>query len=1016
MLSTVDFENAVIGPGGYVTGVVFAGPDATPFVRTDIGGAYRLGPNDTWQPLLDRLRYADNNFMSVESIASHNSDVYFMTGNLAGTGDFGRLYILRDGQDTVDAGTWSTGTPAVLGNGGARDYGERMVVVNDNLIYYGTRRSGLYRGDRSPTTGHFSWNRVLGSTIGTGYTGIVDGRTFYYGLNSLAYDRTRNVLYVAESGKTIWRIPNASSATPPTSAIDLGTELASGSGRAFQFARSLAVSSTGTLWAASSQDHGFDQGLFVGKIAYSLTERRWTQAKPFGGTTDYKFTAVAVDPDPGQNNRVIATAIRDTGPRGTKGSWTWVNNNFGDGPWVELNPTPVVNVQWYDTFRDYNPSVCALAFRPGFDQVYQPGWYGMFRYENLFNPFNTPGDDIWALLDRGMEENVVTSIASTLDPAATEVFVGVRDNRGFELIDPTYTSEPDKLSSTPAGVNGAPNPQSNTLDIDINEHQSDDDIYLRVDGAAELGSDPSGYLYSRTRTGEWTYRPTFDPEGNRFYPRRVAVSGGGDRAWLIVASDGKAYFTADAGESYSVARFGTGELTGLLTGATGGSAKWIAAERDRQRFYVYNNNQLLVGTPSPTTGTITFINGGTTGNLNADPRRAMVTTSFGRANTLWISPGSTNAGLWRSTNGGLTVEPVTFFNGSNVRSVTTGVGLGNGWPAVYVLAQRTSSDRGLYLSTDGGSTWTHVSDPDNGISNTNAMVAGKRTFGSIFVGTGGRGVFVGRLDLPDTAPPTLLDASFNFSTGPQSLVVNFSEDVGASLVSGTPFTLINLTTSQTVMVNVSVSPTGQTATLTFPDTANELGSSTLLDGNYRLTLSGSAIRDASGNPLGSDASFDFFFVNADFSRNGSVGFEDLLTLAQNFGTLNGGTFLTGDTDYDGNVDFDDLLSLAQRFGIGLLVEHSAGRSFRRLAAISVLPEANPVPRDVIDDPTRYGPHPMNLEKRFSRDTVDQRRATRADESAFVSDYWYANAPGYAVVHVDPDHVDADIHLGVNPTP
>ena len=52
----------------------------------------------------------------------------------------------------------------------------------------------------------------------------------------------------------------------------------------------------------------------------------------------------------------------------------------------------------------------------------------------------------------------------------------------------------------------------------------------------------------------------------------------------------------------------------------------------------------------------------------------------------------------------------------------------------------------------------------------------------------------------------------------------------------------------------------------------------------------------------------------DLNLDGTVGFSDLLTLAQNYGRTSGVTPLQGDIDRNGSVNFNDLLSLAQTYG------------------------------------------------------------------------------------------------------
>src|SRR5690606_15831097 len=91
----------------------------------------------------------------------------------------------------------------------------------------------------------------------------------------------------------------------------------------------------------------------------------------------------------------------------------------------------------------------------------------------------------------------------------------------------------------------------------------------------------------------------------------------------------------------------------------------------------------------------------------------------------------------------------------------------------------------------------------------------------------------------------------------------------------------------------------------------------LIDGNYRLRIKASEVRDLSGNAMAADVDSMFFFMNADANHDRAVNFDDLLLVAQNYGRTSGVGFATGDFNYDGTVDFDDLLLLAQRYGASL---------------------------------------------------------------------------------------------------
>jgi hypothetical protein len=230
-----------------------------------------------------------------------------------------------------------------------------------------------------------------------------------------------------------------------------------------------------------------------------------------------------------------------------------------------------------------------------------------------------------------------------------------------------------------------------------------------------------------------------------------------------------------------------------------------------------------------------------------------------------------------------------------------------------------------------GATWTLIADNVNLGINTDP---GRQTFGPIVTfpnSTAYRsyrviiksqrgsdiGVQYSELNLigaADAVPPQPLDASFEFSTA-HSLAVRFSEEVGASVGPG-DLSLENLTTGQVIPATAIQSnwdPSTRTARWTFPGYPSGLP-----DGNYRATVAAGGITDPSGNSLLADFTYDFFVLAGDADRDRTVGFNDLVVLAQNYAT-SGKTFSQGNFNSDpaGNVDFQDLVLLAQRYGTTL---------------------------------------------------------------------------------------------------
>ncbi len=172
----------------------------------------------------------------------------------------------------------------------------------------------------------------------------------------------------------------------------------------------------------------------------------------------------------------------------------------------------------------------------------------------------------------------------------------------------------------------------------------------------------------------------------------------------------------------------------------------------------------------------------------------------------------------------------------------------------------------------------------------------------------------------DTVAPTVTQA-YAFQTE-QSVTFNFSEALatsGAGAFSASDITLTNTTTSTVIPTAdlTLVSLGGNVYKLTYKTGA---ATTPLPKGVYTVVLNAAGITDAAGNPLTPPTTLSFKVNPGDTDQDGDVDFDDLLTLAQNYGS-SGKTYSQGNVNYDaaGNVDFDDLLLLAQNYGTTLIV-------------------------------------------------------------------------------------------------
>ncbi len=223
------------------------------------------------------------------------------------------------------------------------------------------------------------------------------------------------------------------------------------------------------------------------------------------------------------------------------------------------------------------------------------------------------------------------------------------------------------------------------------------------------------------------------------------------------------------------------------------------------------------------------------------------------------------------------------------------------------------------LAANGGPTLTHAMQATSPLINAGSNAATPAQLTTDQRGTGfprivGAAVDIGAFER-DAGPPVAASPQFIYLTAPQSLRFTFTENVGQSL-GVSDLLLKNLTTGASVpgtALALSYDTTGDVATFKFP--GYPYGA--LPDGNYRATLIASGVTNASGTPMTADFTFDFFFLNADANHDRSVGFADLVALAQNYGSISGATYAKGDFNYDGKIDFADLVMLAQRYGTTL---------------------------------------------------------------------------------------------------
>ncbi|HEY7117650.1 MAG TPA: NosD domain-containing protein [Tepidisphaeraceae bacterium] len=232
-------------------------------------------------------------------------------------------------------------------------------------------------------------------------------------------------------------------------------------------------------------------------------------------------------------------------------------------------------------------------------------------------------------------------------------------------------------------------------------------------------------------------------------------------------------------------------------------------------------------------------------------------------------------------------------DGNTIGFGATGANLPNGtWPATVINGSTGNVVTGNYIAKH----------PSGAIVSTGANTVSPN--------------FAAPPVAPDVTPPRVLSATFVYDAPPQKLKYAFSEDVSASL-SLADVSVVNAVSGKSYSPSsLAYDRQSNTATFTFV--------TPLPRGTYRASLLGDAITDATGNKLdgngdgaaGGTQVLSFGYLPGDATGDGSVDFNDLARLSQNY-NMGGKAWAQGDFTGDGVVDFNDLAVLSQNYNTSL---------------------------------------------------------------------------------------------------
>ncbi|PWJ34970.1 carbohydrate-binding protein [Sediminitomix flava] len=686
---TYTWDNVIVGGGGYVTGIVIHPTEVgLMYMRTDIGGIFRWEESDNrWVPLFGWVSPDEDNLYGVDGIAldQNNPDIIYATLGKYPT-DAGGIY------KSYDRGIhWEKlREDTFASNMKYREVGENIAVDpnNSNVVYCGTRINGLIRS----TNAGSNWSTI--SSVPTGYVG--DPSNYWdfdnnpIGIRSIVIDpsstisgRSRNI-YAAVWSDGVYHSNNGG---------DSFYKMAGSPSNVIRV-----ENAPGNIVYATTEDgiykyNGSWQKLAVNPTGYTM----------FNG----------IDVDPNNSNNLIAST-------GTQLWWQkqYISSDAGVS-WKELdafNGTMTVHdATWHSIdLGFYQAATAAIIFDPHKSgRVYSTDWYQVWRTENIWE---TPSH--WYNDVKGHEEIVVLALCTPHEGVA--LFSGQGDVVGFRH--DNQNELPTKRLTDKAECTG------------IDYCETNPAHFALVSASDWYGANTE--IFTSNDYGD-NFTAVNVPNGA--LNGKIAMASNDPNKLVYVFGNSQPYYSTDGGNSWQLSS--GGPSTALTTTYMYQYDDPLVSDRtEPNTFYLLDrpNGTLYKSTNG---GQSWFVHHNS--DLPSSSNYGNLGIGWGDDNNL-MGVSLWTDGLWLSNNAGTSFFKINYF--SNARMFSFGKAKdGNNIPSIYVYGIH-NGQWGVYRSDDFGTNWQRINDDLSYVGNSPTMMkADRQTFGKVYVGTNGSGLFYGEI-------------------------------------------------------------------------------------------------------------------------------------------------------------------------------------------------------------------------------------------------------------------------------
>ena len=683
------WRNVKIGGGGFVSGIVFhpAQRDLV-YARTDVGGAYRWNQEGGfWIPLNDMLGRENSTQLGVLSLAVDPNDahlLYLACGQYTQPWEKNPAALLW----SKDQGaTWSHAVlPFKLGgNEDGRSTGERLQADphDGGVLFLGTNHDGLWM-----STGHQpgTWHQVAGFPAASVTFVLFDPRSGQPGNPTptlyVGANSLETGLYRSKDGGNTWTaVPGQ-----PTGAIP----------------HHGAIDDTGMLYLAYGNHLGPSSVTDGSVWKFNPAAGTWADISPVKPAGDDKFGYAGLALDARRPGTLMVTTldrwhVGDEIFRSTDGGATWMALR-AKAAWDHSSAPYTARYQphWMGDIKidPFNP-----------DRAIFVTGYGVWACDNV-TAADSGQATRWTFRDAGLEETVPSALISP--PAGAQLLSAILDVDGFRH---------DDLNISPPDGMYQPTFFSSTS-IDFAELKPTQVVRTHTAGTGRGSRSLDGGT-------TWTLFGSSPPPAFTNGPGAIAISADGSRLlWLPKGS--QPFYSTDSGATWLQSRGGPVSTNDYRT------TKPTADRVNPDKFYIYD----LIG------GRLyASANDGATFSASSSslPKDGGVLRAVpGREGYLWLP---TPGGLFRSINSGATFSQVSGVQ----EAYEVGFGKaapGQDHPAIF-LAGRVNDVPGIFRSDDTGATWVLINDDWHRYGWISVIIGDPRTYGRVYLATGGRGIIYG---------------------------------------------------------------------------------------------------------------------------------------------------------------------------------------------------------------------------------------------------------------------------------